>query len=81
MSDAQDLVRALDTLREAIGQEWNNVGPMALTEKEQATLRLHIALCMDELATLLTRMTEADDDSSGKTSATTRGERDKNSGA
>jgi hypothetical protein len=53
VTESERLQSDIQTLRAAIARDWDAIDEHALTEKEQAELRLHITLCVDDLVALL----------------------------
>lgn len=59
-SDATSLMVDIRSFRDQVAARWHDVDELALTDKERASLRLHLTLLADDLVSLLKRLNQAD---------------------
>jgi hypothetical protein len=60
VTETQDLVHEIQSVREIIAAEWQDLEQHALTDRERRRLRVRIEAFAGELARLLTRLDELD---------------------
>lgn len=56
MNEKEKLIRDIDTLRESIRLDWQEIGTKSLTDEEKQGIRQHIGWCQNELDNLLKRL-------------------------
>ena len=56
MNNQDKLIRDIDTLRESIKTDWQDMAGRNLTAPQRRDIRKHIAWCINELNTLLLRL-------------------------
>ena len=64
MTETEKLLRDIQTLRELIKIDWDDLASNPLREEERKNIRVHIELCQIELKNLLDRLWSLDVDNS-----------------
>jgi hypothetical protein len=64
MTEAEKLIRGIESLRETIRREWFNIRLEALTHDDRVVIREHIERCHADLKILLDRLWNLDDGNS-----------------
>jgi hypothetical protein len=64
MTETEKLLRDIQTLRESIHIDWDDLASNPLREEERKNIRVHIELCQIELKNLLDRLWSLDVDNS-----------------
>lgn len=58
MTEAEQLQREIDTLRESIQRGWREIAASG-TDEDRQRLRDHVRVCIDDLSGLLVRLEDA----------------------
>jgi len=64
MTEAEKLIRGIESLRETIRREWFNIRLDALTHDDRLVIREHIERCHADLKILLDRLWNLDEGNS-----------------
>ena len=62
MTEMDKLKRDIDTLRESIRLDWQELAQLALTADERQGIRDHIEICQEDLRDLLNRLDQLKDE-------------------